>query len=219
MISQLAELRAIAILRTKTAPAEFTLRAARAIGKAGVRFIEVTLTCPDAVQVISALSDASAPYRVGAGTVTTPADLDRVVDAGAKFIVTPVVSLPVIRRARERAVPIIAGAATATEAWTASQAGADLVKIFPARQLGGPDYIRALLGPLGHLRLVPTGGVSIDDAAGYLRAGAFAVGVGGGAFEVTLPEDELGRRARALALLAVRGTDPDGAQAARGPQD
>src|SRR5207248_9254035 len=90
MIAQLAEHRAIALLRTRTAQPEFTLRAARAIGKGGVRFIEITLTCPGAIQVISQLNEAAGQYMAGAGTVTTTAELDAVVDAGAKFVVTPV---------------------------------------------------------------------------------------------------------------------------------
>jgi 2-dehydro-3-deoxyphosphogluconate aldolase/(4S)-4-hydroxy-2-oxoglutarate aldolase len=204
MIADLAELRAIAILRTR-APAEHLLRAARAIARAGVRFVEITLTSPGAVEVLAALAKDTQAV-LGAGTVTSPEKLDTVVDAGARFVVTPVVAFPVIARARARGIPIICGASTPTEAFSAAGAGADLVKIFPARQLGGPDYIRAMLGPLPDLRLVPTGGVQVEDAANYLRAGAFAVGVGGSAFDVTLPDDELARRARALALLATRGS-------------
>jgi len=206
MIHELADVRTIAILRSRS-PAEHTLRAARAIARAGVRHVEITLTSPGAVEVIAALARDTQAF-IGAGTVTTPEMLDTVVDAGARFIVTPVVTLPVVARARARGVPIICGGSTPTELWTAQQAGADLCKVYPARNLGGPDYIRTILGPLDGMKLVPTGGVQVEDVADYLRAGAFAVGVGDTAFDVTLPDDELARRARAITLLAATATRP-----------
>ena len=204
MSAELADVRTIAILRSRS-PAEHTLRASRAIARAGVRHIEITLTSPGALDVIAALARDTQAI-IGAGTVTTPELLDSVVDAGARFIVTPVVALPVVARARARNVPVICGCSTPTELWTAHQAGADLLKVYPAQHLGGPEYIRTILQPLEGLKLVPTGGVQVEDVAAYLRAGAFAVGVGDTAFDVTLPDDELAHRARAIALMAASAT-------------
>jgi 2-dehydro-3-deoxyphosphogluconate aldolase/(4S)-4-hydroxy-2-oxoglutarate aldolase len=206
MIAELADVRTIAILRSRS-PAEHTLRASRAIARAGVRHIEITLTSPGALDVIAALARDTQAI-IGAGTVTTPELLDSVVDAGARFIVTPVVALPVVARARARNVPVICGCSTPTELWTAHQAGADLLKVYPAQHLGGPEYIRTILQPLEGLKLVPTGGVQVEDVAAYLRAGAFAVGVGDTAFDVSLPDDELAHRARAIALMAASASRP-----------
>jgi 2-dehydro-3-deoxyphosphogluconate aldolase / (4S)-4-hydroxy-2-oxoglutarate aldolase len=206
MIAELADVRTIAILRSRS-PAEHTLRASRAIARAGVRHIEITLTSPGALEVIAALARDTQAI-IGAGTVTTPELLDSVVDAGARFIVTPVVTLPVVARARARNIPVICGCSTPTELWTAHQAGADLLKVYPAQHLGGPEYIRTILQPLEGLKLVPTGGVQVEDVAAYLRAGAFAVGVGDTAFDVTLPDDELAHRARAIALMAASAGRP-----------
>ena len=99
--------------------------------------------------------------------------------AGAEFIVTPTVNLDTIAMCKRYGKPVVAGAMTPTEMLTVWKAGADLVKVFPARDIGGPDYIKAVLAPLPQLRLVPTGGVSADNAVQYLKAGAAAVAVGG----------------------------------------
>lgn len=201
MIDRLAAHRAIVILRTK-APPEITLAAARAVARGGIRFIEITLTSPGALEVVKALAAADLAFP-GAGTVLHPDQVDAAVEAGARFIVTPVTLPDVVARARQRGIPIISGAATPGEIFSAHQAGADLIKVFPARFLGGPDYLRTVLGPLEGLKLVPTGGLRIEEAADYLRAGAFAVGVGLPTFDATHAVDELEVRARALVGLTA----------------
>ncbi len=112
------------------------------------------------------------------GTVLTAEDAIAAIDAGAQFVVTPAVRPAVIAACRERNTPILCGAFTPSEALAAHDAGADMVKIFPAR-MGGPKYISDILAPLPFLKLVPTGGVSPENARSYLEAGAAAVGIGG----------------------------------------
>ncbi|MBU2609836.1 MAG: bifunctional 4-hydroxy-2-oxoglutarate aldolase/2-dehydro-3-deoxy-phosphogluconate aldolase, partial [Chloroflexi bacterium] len=116
---------------------------------------------------------------LGAGTVLDPETARAAILAGAQFIVTPTVNLATIEMCKRYGKPIVAGALTPTEMLTVWEAGADLVKVFPASAIGGPDYIKAVLAPLPQLRLVPTGGVSADNAAQFLKAGAAAVAVGG----------------------------------------
>ena len=116
---------------------------------------------------------------LGAGTVLDSETARTAILAGAEFIVTPTVNLETIAMCKRYGKPIVAGAMTPTEMLTVWEGGADLVKVFPARELGGPDYIKTVLAPLPQLRLVPTGGVSAENAAQYLKAGAAGVAVGG----------------------------------------
>jgi 2-dehydro-3-deoxyphosphogluconate aldolase/(4S)-4-hydroxy-2-oxoglutarate aldolase len=168
--------RLIAIVRLKTYTQPATL--AQALLAGGVRVLEFTLTGSGALAAVAearaALGEASC---VGAGTVLSANAAEAAIDAGAQFLVTPAVVLPVIAVGRRRQVPVVCGAFTATEALLADQAGADFIKLFPAR-LGGPPYLRDLLAPLPHLRFVPTGGVGPENAREYLRAGAVAVAMG-----------------------------------------
>lgn len=145
----------------------------------GISVIEFTLTGRGAFQAVTAVREACAERaKIGIGTVLDPRMATEAIVAGAQFVVTPVMSVDVIEACRSAGVPILCGAFTPTEALAAYEAGAELIKIFPAR-LGGPQYIRDLLAPLPQLRLVPTGGVSIENAPAYREAGAVAVGVGG----------------------------------------
>jgi 2-dehydro-3-deoxyphosphogluconate aldolase/(4S)-4-hydroxy-2-oxoglutarate aldolase len=152
---------------------------ARALLAGGISVIEFTLTGAGANDAIAAtravLGDAA---QIGVGTVLDPAAAAAAIAAGAQFVVTPVMRPEVIAACRAHGTPILCGALTPTEALAAHEAGADMIKIFPAR-LGGPQYIRDILAPLPHLRLVPTGGVSPENARAYLAAGAVAVGIGG----------------------------------------
>lgn len=124
---------------------------------------------------------------IGAGTVRTTGDVQLAAAAGASFIVSPMLSVSVVKAAADHDLICLPGASTPTEIWAALEAGADAVKVFPARELGGPAFLRAIGGPLGRPPLVPTGGVATGDAAAYLTAGALAVGVGGSVF----PSDAL----------------------------
>jgi 2-dehydro-3-deoxyphosphogluconate aldolase/(4S)-4-hydroxy-2-oxoglutarate aldolase len=144
----------------------------------GVRAIEITLTTPSAVE---AIRQADAQYGtralLGVGTVLTPAQAGSAMDAGARFVVTPICRTDLVAVCHERGCPVMLGAYTPTEAQQAHEAGADFVKLFPADSLG-PAYIKALLAPLPHLRLVPTGGVTAGNAAEFIRAGCVALGAG-----------------------------------------
>jgi 2-dehydro-3-deoxyphosphogluconate aldolase/(4S)-4-hydroxy-2-oxoglutarate aldolase len=151
---------------------------ADALLEGGIRALEVTMTVPGAVALIEALA-AALPFGaiVGAGTVLDAATARRVIDAGARFVVSPVFRRPIIDVCHERGVPAMPGCFTPTEILDAWDAGADLVKVFPATSLG-PGFIRDLRGPLPQLRLIPTGGVTRDNAGEWIRAGAVAIGVG-----------------------------------------
>lgn len=144
----------------------------------GVRVLEVTMTVPGAVELIRGLAAKLPPELVlGAGTVVDTDTAARVIDAGAKFLVSPVMRVPLIELARRRDVPIMPGCFSPTEILTAWEAGADIVKVFPATALG-PGFLRDVHGPLPDVKLMPTGGVSVDNAGDWIRAGAVAVGVG-----------------------------------------
>ncbi len=144
----------------------------------GVRVLEVTMTVPGAIELIRTLASALPPELVlGAGTVVDVETADRVIDAGAGFLVSPVLRPSLIELARRRDVPIMPGCFSPTEILTAWEAGADIVKVFPATALG-PGYLKDIHGPLPAIKLMPTGGVTVTNAGDWIRAGAVAVGVG-----------------------------------------
>ncbi len=156
---------------------------AAALYGAGVRAFEVTLNSPDAVAGLAAVAGSEAASRddgllVGAGTVLSVADAEAAVGAGARFLVTPTTELGVIAWAAARGIPAFPGAMTPTEILAAWKEGAAAVKVFPAGVLG-PGYIREVHGPLAEIPLIPTGGVTADNAPAFLAAGAVAVGLGG----------------------------------------
>ena len=148
------------------------------LADAGLRVVEITLDSEDAPRAIER-ARARGALTVLAGTVREPEQVDLAVSAGAEGVVGPTVSLPVLERAAALGVPAIPGALTPTEIETAWNAGAALVKLFPAR-LGGPRYVRDVLAPLADVPLLVTGGVDATNAREYLDAGAVAVGVGSG---------------------------------------
>lgn len=149
-----------------------------ALAAGGVRVFEVTMTVPRAIELIAQLTRALPPeLLVGAGTVTDAETAGRAIDAGARFIVGPVFRREVIDACHERHVPAMPGCFTPTEILDAWEAGADIVKVFPSTSLG-PTFIKDVRAPLPQLKLMPTGGVTIDNAADWLRAGAAAVGIG-----------------------------------------
>ena len=155
----------------------------RAGAEAGIGVLEVTFDSDEPGEQVERLREALPDVVVGAGTILEFDDLDEAADRGAAFIVTPVVDEDLIGASIERALPCVAGAASPTEVWDAYQWGAVAVKVFPAEQLGGPAYLRALQGPLGGIDLIPTGGVDAGNARAYLDAGAVALGVGSTVFE------------------------------------
>ncbi len=153
--------------------------AADCVCKGGVPIVEITMTIPGAVEVIRELARTMPEVLVGAGTVLDEESARRCVDAGAQFLVTPGFDAATVTAARKLDLLIMAGALTPSEIMAASKSGADFVKVFPCGSLGGPKYIQALRGPFPQIPFVPTGGVNLETAADYVRAGAAALGVGG----------------------------------------
>lgn len=149
-----------------------------ALRAGGVRFLEVTLTMSDAVSHIRSTA-ASAPddVFVGAGTVTTAADAEDVINAGAQFVVSPMLDIRIIETCLRRDVVVVPGCFSPTEIVAGRAAGAQLIKVFPAGVLG-PQYFKALRGPFPDARLMPTGGVTIDNVGNWIKAGAAAVAIG-----------------------------------------
>jgi Entner-Doudoroff aldolase len=195
--------RASAIVRTKTE--DDARRAMEATVRAGFRICEFTLTVPGALALVREFA-ARPELIVGAGTVLTIEDARAAVGAGARFLVSPVVDLAVIAEAARLGVAVMPGCSTPTEMLTAHRAGAQLQKLFPAPGTG-PAWVAQTLGPMSFLRIVPTSGVTLENAAAYLRAGSVAVGFVNSLFD---PADIAAGRfdaieARARAMLeAVR---------------
>uniref|UniRef100_UPI002231C717 bifunctional 4-hydroxy-2-oxoglutarate aldolase/2-dehydro-3-deoxy-phosphogluconate aldolase n=1 Tax=Caldinitratiruptor microaerophilus TaxID=671077 RepID=UPI002231C717 len=190
------EERVVAIVRAGSA--EAALRAARAILEGGIRVLEVALTTPGGLEAIRALAGETDGALVGAGTVLDAETAVAAVRAGARFLVSPGLFPEVVRAGHRHGVPVLPGAATPTEIAAALEAGADLVKVFPASALG-PGFVRAVREALPQAPLVPTGGVGADNAAEWLRAGAAALGVGG----ALTRGDPAGIAARARELVAA----------------
>lgn len=158
------------------------LRDAVQIGQAlvagGIRALEFTLTNPDAAEAIRRVkTELGNDAIVGAGTVLEAAEAQACIDAGAEFLVTPAFLPDVVGAAQRGGVPIVCGAFTATEILAAWRAGASLVKVFPAGGLG-PGYVKDVLAPLPFLKLVPTGGINLDNCSAFLDAGAYTVAIG-----------------------------------------
>lgn len=151
-----------------------------AVAEGGVHCIEVTMTTPGALACLEATAKklAGADALLGVGTVLDAETCRMAILAGAEYVVTPTLSLPVIQMARRYGKPIMSGAFTPTEILTAWENGSDFVKVFPA-SVGGPDYIKAVKAPLPQIPLVPTGGVEVGNVGEFLKAGAAALGVGG----------------------------------------
>jgi len=177
ILKHLMDGKAVAIVRLDSG--ERLVQVAEALKAGGITVIEFTVSTPGAIDMIQeASSRFGDDVLLGAGTVLDPETARAAILAGAQFIVTPALNLATIELCHRYGKPIVPGALTPTEMLTAWEAGADMVKVFPA-SLGGPGYIKSVLAPLPQLRLVPTGGVSADNAADYLKAGAVALGVGG----------------------------------------
>jgi 2-dehydro-3-deoxyphosphogluconate aldolase/(4S)-4-hydroxy-2-oxoglutarate aldolase len=157
---------------------EKALALAIAVADGGVKVLEVTMTVPGAIHVIRRLVDERPDILIGAGTVLDPETARACILEGAKFVVSPALNLKTIEMCHRYSIAVLPGALTPTEVLTAWEAGADVVKVFPAGALGGPKYLTALKGPLPHIKMIPTGGVSLATAEEFLQAGAFALGVG-----------------------------------------
>jgi 2-dehydro-3-deoxyphosphogluconate aldolase/(4S)-4-hydroxy-2-oxoglutarate aldolase len=153
--------------------------AAETVNRGGIPVVEITVTVPGAIEVISKLTQAIPEMIVGAGTVLDIEMAKRCLDAGAKFLTSPGLVLEVVEFAAKNEVAVFPGALTPTEVITAWKAGADMVKVFPCAQVGGESYIRALKAPLPQIPLIASGGVNQQTALNFVLAGAAALGIGG----------------------------------------
>lgn len=177
IIQQIESTGVVAIIRAKDS--DQLIEVVNALREGGVTCIEVTMTTPNALEVIKearvACGDSAA---IGVGTVLDSETARAAILAGAQFVVAPILDLPTVETCRRYGVPVMPGALTPTEIVRAWQAGADFVKVFPTSTLGA-TYIKDLRGPLPQIRLLPTGGVTLDTVADFIKAGCSAVGVGG----------------------------------------
>ncbi len=198
----------VPVIRVPTS--ELAMRAVDALLAGGITVFEITMTVPDATSVIRSLCERfQGRALVGAGTVLSPQDARACIDAGARFLVSPGLDPLTIDVAHAEGVPMLPGALTPTEVIDAWRAGADIVKIFPCSALGGAKYLRALRGPLPHVKMLPTGGVTPATAHEYIAAGAVALGMGSELVDVAAlkagRDAELTARAREI-VAAVAAT-------------
>ena len=176
MTEGIAPERLVAIVRTRDP--EVAVPLAEAIVSGGISSIEVALTTPMALDAIAQLVSRLAQRGlVGAGTVRNASDAESAIAAGARFLVSPDFNEKVLDKARSSRIPYIPGALTPSEVGEILEAGVEMIKIFPAARLG-PGYLRDLLGPFPQLRPIPTGGIDFSNAADFMTAGAFALGIG-----------------------------------------
>jgi len=201
----------------RASSADEARQAVDAIHAGGIPIIEITMTVPDAPAIIREVScHYGDSVLTGAGTVTTAQQAAACVEAGAQFLVSPGFSAGVLQTASAMKKLAIPGALTPTDVMAALEAGASLIKIFPCGSVGGAKYIKSLRGPFPNLRLIPTGGVSLTNAAEYLAAGAFALGVGAELVDLAAlrnrQEQKITDMARALVdtvRLARSATSPE----------
>lgn len=178
ILSSIIDIGVVPVVRTATA--EAAIKSIEALYRGGIRAAEITMTVPGAIKALEKLADQFGDQIVlGAGTVLDPETARACMLAGAQFFVTPNLKASTIEMVKRYSKIIMPGALTPTEVVTAWEAGADVVKIFPCGNVGGPKYIKALKGPFPQIEMVPTGGVNLDTTGEFLRAGACAVAVGG----------------------------------------
>lgn len=177
VIQKIEDTRIIPVIRAKSAAG--AARLIEAIGAGGIDVFEITMTVPDAVRLIEKLTNELGDRAlIGAGTVLSPEQAAECIAAGARFVISPALDARTIAACRKKDIAVMPGALTPTEVVAAWNEGADFVKVFPAGALGGAGYIRSLKAPLPGIKLIPTGGVSLENAAEHIKAGASAVGIG-----------------------------------------
>jgi 2-dehydro-3-deoxyphosphogluconate aldolase/(4S)-4-hydroxy-2-oxoglutarate aldolase len=173
----------VPVLRAPSA--DVALAISEVLCKAGLTALEITMTVPGAVEVIRTLvSKLGKDMLVGAGTVLDAKTAAACIDAGARFIISPSLELEVVAHCNQAGVAVMPGALTPTEIVKAWRSGADMVKVFPCSAVGGASYLKAVKAPLPQVELIPTGGVSLETAASFIKAGAAALGVGGDLVDV-----------------------------------
>ena len=176
VLKRCREIGLIPVLRADSEDQALALASAVAAG--GVTVMEVTMTVPGAIRVMRKLAEQRPDILIGAGTVLDPETARACILEGAQFIVSPELNVKTIEMCHRYSIAVLPGALTPTEILTAWQAGADVVKVFPASALGGAKYLKSIKAPLPQVELIPTGGVSQATAYEFLQAGAFALGVG-----------------------------------------
>ena len=176
VLSRMRSVGLVPVLRAESEDQALAL--AEAIAAGGVNVLEVTMTVPGAVRVIARLAKERPDILVGAGTVLDPETARICMLEGAQFIVSPALNVKTVELCNRYSVAVLPGALTPTEVVTAWQAGADVIKVFPANAMGGAKYLRSLKAPLPQVELIPTGGISHASAREFLEAGALALGVG-----------------------------------------
>jgi 2-dehydro-3-deoxyphosphogluconate aldolase/(4S)-4-hydroxy-2-oxoglutarate aldolase len=176
VLASLKNLGLVPVLRAESESQALAL--ADAIAAGGVTTLEVTMTVPGAIRVMRTLAEQRPDILVGAGTVLDPETARMCILEGAQYVVSPALNIRTIEMCQRYSIPVLPGALTPTEVITAWQAGADVIKIFPASAMGGAKYLKGLKAPLPQVEMIPTGGVSLATAAEFLEAGAFALGVG-----------------------------------------
>ena len=195
VIKQIREIGVIPVVRATTA--EEAMRAIDAIREGGISVIEITMTVPNAFSLIELVTGRfGSDALVGAGTVLDVETAKSCIASGAQFIVSPALNFDTIAYCRDQNVTVMPGALTPTEVVQAWNAGADFVKVFPAGAVGGPGYLKALKAPLPQIELVPTGGVSLENAADFIRAGAAALGVGADLVDIKAESSLITERAK-----------------------
>jgi len=185
LIQEMGRTRLVAVVRSKSA--EEALATAKAVAQGGVQFIEITFSVPSALDVIEILV-AEGRLHVGAGTVLSNEEAEEAIGTGAQFIVSPSLELNLIPICHDANVPCIPGAATPTEILAAARAKADLVKIFPADTIGGPDFVRQMSGPFPDIRFMVSGGVSLTNIKEYVQAGVTGICLGSAYLTSTLAQ-------------------------------
>ena len=179
-LSLLQQYRAIAVIRYPHI--NIGLLMAQAVAAGGIRIIEITWNSPQPEKLVSQLRHQLPECMIGAGTILNLQQLESAIAAGAKFIFSPHLNTKLIETAITANIPVIPGALTPTEIVTAWEAGATCVKVFPIQAVGGINYLKNLQSPLGQIPLIPTGGVTVENAPDFIQAGAVAVALGGNLF-------------------------------------
>ena len=198
LIQQLSAVKLIGIVRTDTE--ESALWASRVLIEAGVNWIEIPFTVPNAARVMDQLSDCYPQAVIGAGTVLDAKEAITALGAGAQFLVSPILNEGMVQFGKEHDILVMPGCMTPTEMYNAWTLGAPVVKFFPAQAMNGAEFVSAVQGPLPQIPIVATGGIHLEHVPGYIKSGVLAVGVGG----PLIPKQQVALRdesfIRALAL-------------------
>ncbi|KJH71362.1 bifunctional 4-hydroxy-2-oxoglutarate aldolase/2-dehydro-3-deoxy-phosphogluconate aldolase [Aliterella atlantica] len=196
-LSLLQKNKAIAVIRASRC--DLAIKMAKAVATGGIQLIEITWNSARAAETIAQLRAELPACTIGTGTLLNIDQLQQACANGAQFLFTPHTDLEIIQVAKENNIPVIPGALSPTEIVRAWHHGASCVKVFPVQAVGGASYIKSLQAPLGHIPLIPTGGVTLENARGFIQAGAIAVGLSG---ELFLPELVAAENWEAIALRA-----------------